>query len=94
MDKGRLHAKIENSEYGNIKEENKVYLEIMAIHVICPPSLIYKYYTNDNIGHIYTLSIIMVMPCISFCILFLLNIIVYLPVSLNIILSHHYNECE
>lgn len=39
MDKGGLRAKIENLEYGNIKEENKVHLALTAIHVICPPVL-------------------------------------------------------
>lgn len=60
------HKKIENLEYGNIKEENKIPGDI------CPPILIDKYYTyiHDNMGHIYTFYIIMVMPCISFYILF------------------------
>ena len=48
-----------NLENGNIKEENKPG-DNYYLHVICPPGVIYKYYayTHDNVGHKYTLYII------------------------------------
>lgn len=57
---------MENLDYGNIKEGNKIHLEITTIHMLSVliNSVIYKYYTHDNIGHKYILYIIMVMPCI------------------------------
>lgn len=54
-----------NLENRSIKEENKPGDNYYS-HVICPPGVIYKYYayTHDNVGHKYTLYIIIAMPYI------------------------------
>lgn len=49
-----------------LKKKINIHEDNCHSYIICPPSLIHKYYTytHDYIGHIYTLLVIMVMPCI------------------------------